>query len=186
MQPTYRQPKTCNNACIGGGMSLRAFVLIGSFFVTGCCNPMFERGCSTGQSINCSNIEAIGFADNCATEPCSSGECSTDSCFAPTDLQSGQPIHMPALPFIGSRFKSWGAQASGHLQNNFITRSVDAHKARRLAKIDAKNAPPWPTFHPIPTRPVFFPDHSSVMDNQSEILNSPNPTANYGQFEPAR
>lgn len=185
MQLTYRKTKTCNNACIGGGMSLRAFVLIASVFVTGCSNPMFERGCSPGQEIDCSVLGTFGDTDSYATVSSWSNECETDPYLAATDYQSEHPTHMAALPFIGSRFKSWGAQATGHLQNNFITRAVDAHKARRLAKIDAKNAPPWPTFHPIPTRPVFFPDNSQVMDNESEVLNSTSPTANYGQFEPA-
>ncbi len=186
MQPINRQTKTCNNAFIGGGLLLRAFVLIASVFATGCCNPILDRGCSARQDIDGSDLGTLGCTDNCATEPFSPNECSTNPCVASTDPQNGHPIHMPALPYIGSRIKTWGAQASGHFQNNFFTRSVDAHKARKLAKIDAKNAPPWPTFHPIPTRPVFFPDDSQVMDNESEIHILTGPTANYGQFVPAK
>jgi len=185
MQPTYRQTKTCSNACIGGGLLLRAYVLLASVYATGCSNPMFDRTCSPRPDIACTDLETLNCASDWATGS-TSDSFLPETCFAGTDPQNGHLVHAAVLPNIGSRFKNWGAQAGSHLHNNFVTRSMDAHKARRLAKIEAKNAPPWPTFHPIPTRPVFFPDDSQVMDNESEMPNSTSPTANYGQFVPAK
>jgi hypothetical protein len=185
MQPTYHQTKTCNNASIGAGVSLRAYVLLSSVFVTGCCNPMFERPCSPSPEFACSVPVELSCAETCANEPCTSETHTTDSCLNITGPQNDRPFNAPALPYLGSRIRAWGSQAGQHLHDNVFTRSIDAHKARRLAKIEAKNAPPWPTFHPIPTRPAFFPDDSQLMDNESHEHNSPGPTANYGQFAPA-
>ena len=192
MQLSYSQIKTRDNASIGDGMSLRAFVLSAyiisaTVFMTGCCQPIFNQHCGT-----CSDVEGFACTDSNA-DPCTDACAGHDSA-GPNHL-AGYPSHMPALPHIGSRLKSWGAKAGSHLHDNFITRAVDAHKANKLAKIEAKNAPPWPTFHPVPTGPVFFPTTSDeqenvfeenlLTENLTEELSRTLPTTNYGQFEGA-
>jgi len=193
MQPSHCLFKTRDNVSIGGGMSLRAFfisayIISATVFMTGCCQPIFNQHCGT-----CSDVEGFACTDSNA-DPC------TDACIGhgssgPNHL-AGYPSHRPALPHIGTRVKSWGAKAGSHLHDNFITRAVEAHKANKLAKIEAKNAPPWPTFHPVPTGPVFFSTTSDEAEENvtTEILprenlsresSRPLPTTHYGQFEGA-
>ena len=193
MQPSYSQIKTRDNASIGDSMSLRAFVLSAyiisaTVFMTGCCQPIFNQHCGT-----CSDVAGFACGDSC-TDACPDA-CPGHDLMGPND-PGGYPPHMPALPHIGTRIKSWGAKAGSHLHDNFMTRAIEAHKANKLAKIEAKNAPPWPTFHPVPTGPVFFPTTSDEpeenvltenlpRENLSQEISRPLPTTNYGQFEGA-
>jgi len=185
MQPSYSQYKTRDNASIGGGMSLRAFIISAftvstTLFTTGCCQPIFDQPC-----ITCSDVEGLACGDSCTDAGTGDGSA------GPNHL-AGYLSHRPAIPHIGTRVKSWGAKAGSHLHDNFVTRAVDAHNAHKLAKIEAKNAPPWPTFHPVPTGPVFFPTTNDEPEENvltekmaKELYSRPLPTTNYGQFEGA-
>jgi hypothetical protein len=49
--------------------------------------------------------------------------------------------------------------------DNRFSRAIDRHKA-------AKNAAPWPRFHPVPTYPVFYPNSQtdSVVEPTQSLL----------------
>ncbi len=71
-------------------------------------------------------------------------DCSSD-CFQP----GTQPIASLQRPYVGQRL-------SGGLHDNWISRKIASHN-------EAKNAPPWPRFHPLPSHPVFYPPAADDM-----------------------
>ncbi len=80
------------------------------------------------------------------------------------------PPHLLQRPFPGRELAgNVRARVSDKLHNNFVTRAIAEHE-------EAKAAPPWPRFHPVPAHPVFYPPQIDETPLDPLIL---------GEFEPA-
>lgn len=181
MQPMVTICKATYTALIGERCRIRGFIVVTALFGSGCCQSVFQQGNRASRvTSNCVCIE--GCTSSVSLEPNEGGAVICADSFnigCSTSSRSGGRL--------GCHDKLAGARLVGHLQDNCLSRALAAHKARQAAKLEAKNAPPWPTFHPIPTGPVFFPDGSQPIDKGPQgVLSQPSPTANYGQFEPAK
>ncbi len=81
-------------------------------------------------------------ASSCSSQDCS--ECPNGT----GDTSSGG-----ALP----------ARLCARVHDNFIHHKIAEHR-------EAKALPPWPRFHPLPTRPVFYPKQEPEIELQPELL----------------
>jgi len=156
-------PKAIHFVYLRGGLSLRWLIVLGTFVSCGGCQSIFCHPFPIH-----SEVLIKGGEGTCADEEFSTSYDNCDGCEA-SFYNEGHRPHFLFHSGVAAKLKSLGAKARGHLHDNCLTRTAHAHRA-------AKNAPPWPQFHPLPTGPVFF-----ECENQFESDGIPM-TANYGQF----
>jgi len=200
MQPMLDIPNAIHFVYPRGGLSLRWLFVLGTFVSAGGCQSIFCHPFPLHGEVLTTDCE--GSCSDLGRNTCCEGYDGGEGSF----YNKSHPPHFPFLSGAGSKLKSLGAKAKGHVQDNCLTRTAHAHR-------DSKNAPPWPRFHPLPTGPIFFAcenqlstdgipmastsaptkvDTSSEQSNQSvdpSDLTTPNErfvappmTANYGQF----
>lgn len=129
---------------------------------------------SLGRFTSCANAPApiaalflmLGFVlTGCHTPHFAQNTNSGCDCFA---LSEGGCDTCP--PLIGHGLPRPPGNLLGRLhKQNFVARKIADHK-------EAKAAPPWPHFHPLPTHPAFYPEPVSQDSLHPGV---------YGEFESA-